>query len=75
MIRDVEEQIEKAIDEIEMKYSKGMKFLLESLYAVSCCINESNFSHFRNSLKAKLLNRRIAQIHSTRNGTNTYIKL
>ena len=75
MIRDVEEQLEKAIDEIEMKYSKGMKFQLESLYAVSSCINESNFSHFRNSLKAKLLNRRIAQIHSTRNGTNIFIKL
>ena len=75
MIRDINNQIEKAVFEIEIRYSKGMKFQLMDLLSVSSCIKESNFSIFRNSLKAKLLNRRIAQIHSTRNGTNTYIKL
>lgn len=75
MIRDVNEQIENAIDEIEMKYSKGMKFQLESLYSVSSCMNESNFANFRNSLRARLIGRRIAQVHSTRNGVNTFIKL
>lgn len=58
-----------------MRYSKGMKFQLSELLLVSSCEKESNSSIFKNSLKVKLLNRRIAQIHSTRNGTNTYIKL
>lgn len=52
-----------------------MKFQLSELLLVSSCEKESNSSIFKNSLKVKLLNRRIAQIHSTRNGTNTYIKL
>ena len=75
MIRDVNSQVKKAINEIEMRYSKGIKFRLEDLLSVSSCINESNFSHFRNSLKAKLLNRRVAQIYSVRNDGTTYIKL
>ena len=75
MIRDINEQVAKAVNEIEMRYSKGIKFRLEDLLSVSSCINESNFSHFRNSLKAKLLNKRIAQIYSVRNEGTTYIKL
>ena len=75
MIRNINSQIEKAVFEIEMKYSKGMRFQLMDLLSVSSYDKESNFSIFINSLKVKLLNRRIAQIHSVRNGTNTYIKL
>lgn len=75
MIRDISSQVGKAINEIEMRYSKGMKFKLEDLLSVSSCMNESNYSIFRNYLKVKVLTRRIAQIHSTRNGTNIYIKL
>ncbi len=75
MIRDINSQIEKAIFEIEMRYSKGMKFQLSDLLSVSSCEKESNFSIFRNSLKAKLINKGIAQIHSTRNGINIFIKL
>ena len=75
MIRDINGQIEKVIFEIEMRYSKGMKFQLCDLVSVSSCEKESNSSIFKNSLKVKLLNRRIAQIHSTRNDTNIFIKL
>lgn len=75
MIRDINSQIEKAVFEIEMRYSKGMRFQLTDLLSVSACEKESNLNIFINSLQTKLLNRRIAQIHSTRNGTNTYIKL
>lgn len=75
MIRDINSQIEKAVFEIEMRYSKGMKFQLSDLLSVSSCDKESNFSIFRNSLKTRLINGRIAQIHSTRNGTNIFIKL
>ena len=75
MIRDINSQIEKVIFEIEMRYSKGMKFQLSDLLSVSSCEKESNFSIFRNSLKVKLINKRIVQIHSTRNGTNMFIKL
>lgn len=75
MISNINSQIEKAVFEIEMKYSKGMRFQLTDLLSVSSCIKESNFSIFINSLKTKLINEKIAQIHSTRNGTNNYIKL
>ena len=75
MIRDINSQIEKAVFEIEMRYSKEMKFQLSDLLSVSSCDKESNFSIFRNSLKTRLINDRIAQIHSTRNGTNIFIKI
>lgn len=75
MIRDINSQIKKSVFEIEMRCSKGMKFQLSNLLSVSSCDKDSNFSIFRNSLKTILMNGRIAQIHFTRNGTNTYIKL
>lgn len=58
-----------------MRYSKGIKFRLEDLLSVSSCMNESNFVNFRNSLKSKLINKRVAQIYSVRNDGTTYIKL
>ena len=33
MIRDINEQVAKAVSEIEMRYSKGMKFTLDDLMA------------------------------------------
>lgn len=75
MIRDINEQVAKAISEIEMKYSKGVKFQLHDLFSVSFCEKESNFSVFKNSLKSKILNKRVAQIYSVRNDGTTYIKL
>lgn len=75
MIRDINGQIEKTINEIEMRYSKGTKFKLEDLITVSSCINESNFYNFKNSLKSKLLNKRIAQVYSVRNDGTVFIKL
>lgn len=75
MIRDVNSQVEKAINEIEMRYSKGIKFKLEDLFSVSSCVSESNFTIFRNSLKSRLINKKIAQIYSVRNDGTIYIKL
>ena len=75
MIRDVNAQVEKAISEIEMRYSKGLKFTIYDLLATQSCEGASNFSLYKNSLQAKLSPRRVAQLHSTRNGVNTYIKL
>lgn len=75
MIRDVNNQVEKAINEIEMRYSKGIKFKLEDLFSVSSCVSESNFTIFRNSLKSRLINKKIAQIYSVRNDGTIYIKL
>ncbi len=75
MIRDINGQIEKVIFEIEMRYSKGMKFQLCDLVSVSSCEKESNFSIFKNSLKSKILNKRVAQIYSVRNEGTTYIKI
>ena len=75
MIRDINEQVKKAITEVEMRYSKGIKFQLNELLSVSSCEKESNFSIFRNSLKTNLINNRIAQLHSKRNGLDIFIKL
>lgn len=75
MIRDINGQIEKVIFEIEMRYSKGMKFQLCDLVSVSSCEKESNFNIFKNSLKSKILNKRVAQIYSVRNEGTTYIKI
>lgn len=75
MIRDINSQIEKVIFEIEMRYSKGMKFQLCDLVSVSSCEKESNFSVFKNSLKSKILNKRVVQIYSVRNDGTIYIKL
>lgn len=75
MIRDINAQVEKAISEIEMRYSKGLKFTIYDLLATQSCEGASNFSLYKNSLQAKLSPRRVAQLHSTRNGVNTYIKL
>lgn len=75
MIRNINEQVEKAINEIEMRFSKGMKFNLHDLMASTSCSNESNYNYYINALQSKLNLSRIAQVHSTRNGIRTYIKL
>lgn len=75
MIRDINGQVAKAISEIEMKYSKGMKFTLHDLMASMSCSNENNYAYYINALQSKLNLSRIAQVHSTRNGVRIYIKL
>lgn len=75
MIRDINEQVIKAVNEIEMRYSKGMKFTLHDLMTSTSCSNESNYDYYINALQSKLNLSRIAQIHSTRNGIRIYIKL
>lgn len=75
MIRCINEQVMKAINEIEMRYSKGMKFTLHDLMASTSCSNESNYNYYTNALQTKLNLSRIAQVYSTTNGIKTYIKL
>lgn len=75
VIRDIYTQVEKAIQEIEMRYSKGMKFTIFDLLTTQSCQEMTNFSNYKNQLQAKLSPRRIAELHSTRNGINIYIKL
>lgn len=75
VIRDVNAQVEKAIDEIEMRYSKGMIFTIGDLLATKACEGANNFSLYRNRLMSQLSPRRIAQNHGTRNGITSYIKL
>lgn len=75
VIRDINAQVEKAINEIEMRYSKGLRFTIYDLLATQACEGASNFSMYKNTLQAKLSPRRVAQLYSTRNGVNIYIKL
>lgn len=75
MIRDINSQVSKAINEIEFRYSKGMKFTLQELMVSQSCFNESNYQYYINALQSKLNLSRIAQLYSTRNGIRIYIKL
>lgn len=75
LIRDINAQVEKAIAEIEMRYSKGLRFTIYNLLATQSCEGASNFSMYKNMLQAKLSFRRMAQLYCIRNGVNTYIKL
>ncbi len=47
LIRDVNGQVEKAINEIEMRYSKGMKFTIFDLLATQSCEGANNFSLYK----------------------------
>lgn len=75
MIRDINEQVVKAVSEIEMRYSKGMKFTLHDLMASTSCSNENNYNYYINALQTKLNLSKTAQVYSTTNGIKTYIKL
>lgn len=75
MIRDINEQVIKAINEIEMRYSKGMKFTLQDLISSMSCSNENNYNYYINALQSKLNLSKVAQVHSVRNGMRIYIKL
>lgn len=75
LIQDINSQVEKAINEIEMRYSKGLKFTIYDLLITQSCKEANNFSLYKNSLQAKLSLKRIAQLYSTRNNINIYIKL
>lgn len=75
LIQDVNGQVEKAINEIETRYSKGLKFTIYDLLVTQSCEEATNFSMYKNSLQSKLSPRRVAQLYSTRNGINIYIKL
>ncbi|MCY7009178.1 hypothetical protein OCK72_11150 [Fusobacterium simiae] len=73
MIRDLKEQAEKAVNEVNFKYSKGMKFFLEDLMAVQVCLNENNFLSFKGYLSNKLQNDRIA-VPTWINGKKGFMK-
>ena len=75
MIRDINEQVIKAINEIEMRYSKGMKFTLQDLISSTSCSNENNYNYYINALQSKLNLSKVAQVHSVKNGMRIYIKL
>ncbi len=75
LIRDLNAQVEKALNEVEMRYSKGMIFTIYDLLATSSCKDANNFSSYKNRLQPALSSRRIAHFHSTSNGVNKYIKL
>lgn len=75
MLRDINNQIEKAINEIQMRYSKGMKFTIYDLLCTKSCERESNFFMYKNTLEAQLSPKRIAQVYTVRDGVKTFIKL
>jgi hypothetical protein len=60
MIKDLKAQAEKAVNEVNFRYSRGMKFFLEDLTAVQVCLNETNYSSFKGYLSNKLQNEKIA---------------
>lgn len=75
MIRNINDQVKKAMNEIEMRYSKNMKFTIYDLLTTKVCEGESNFFMYKNTLEAQLSPKRIAQVYTVRDGVKTFIKL
>ena len=73
MIKDLKAQAEKAINEVNFRYSRGMKFFLEDLMAVQVCLNETNYSSFKGYLSNKLQNEKIA-VPTWINGKKAFMK-
>lgn len=73
MIKDLKAQAEKAINEVNFRYSRGIKFFLEDLMAVQVCLNETNYLSFKGYLSNKLQNEEIA-VPTWINGKKAFMK-
>ena len=53
-ITNIDEQVKKAIQELDMRYSRGMEFKIDDLMAVSSCKEASNYKTFFAKAEAKI---------------------
>lgn len=53
-IHDIDGQVKKAIQELDMRYSRGMEFKIDDLMAVSSCKEASNYRSFFTKVEAKI---------------------
>lgn len=75
MIQNIDEQVEKAVAEIEMRYIEGAKFNLHMLTASFVCASEINYDHYINVLQRTIENNGIAKFYKLDKGEKIYIKL
>lgn len=75
IIHDIDKQVKLCLNEIENRYTKGIEFSIYDLFSLSSCINASNFNILKNRLVNQMMVKKIAHLHSGRNGKNIYIKL
>ncbi|MCI5725785.1 hypothetical protein [Fusobacterium sp.] len=72
VIRDVDGQVEKALNEIQMRYSRGMEFTIYDLMATSACIDAQNFDSYKIMLEIRISNRGVAGCSGTKNGVRLF---
>ncbi len=54
VIKDLQSQVEKALNEIQMRYSRGTEFTIYDLMASSACRDAQNFDSYRTMLENKI---------------------
>lgn len=74
MIKDLNGHVEKALNEIEMRYSRGLEFTIFDLMTTSSCKEATNFVSYRTMLEARISNRGIAACCSIKNGIRVFRK-
>ena len=68
-IQNIEEQVDKVIDEVNRNYSKGLTFIIGDLTSVRVVENMSDFSFFLSRCRTKFTNTRTAT-YITGSGAN-----
>lgn len=74
LISNLNEHVQKAINEVNMKYSSRMKFSIYDLVTVDICKNAGNFSSFKSKLESRLILEKIASPSAFVKGVRYSIK-
>lgn len=74
LISNLNEHVQKAINEVNMKYSSRMKFSIYDLATADICKNAGNFSSFKSKLENRLILEKIASPSAFVKGVRYFIK-
>lgn len=72
VIKDLNGQVEKALNEIKMRFSKGLEFTIYDLMTTAFCKEALNFVSYRTMLEARISNRGVAGCSGARNGARLF---
>lgn len=72
VIKDLNGQVEKALNEIKMRYSKGLEFTIYDLMTTASCKEALNFVSYKVMLEARISNRGVASFSGMKNGARLF---